>query len=297
MPSTDENIRSFGVEYRWQDGGDEWSTSWGSPRAQWEGCLLPRIFPFLGGRILEIAPGHGRWTQFLSSCCASLIAVDISPSCVEFCKQRFRGHPNLEFHVNDGLGLPMVDDASIDFAFSFDSLVHAEADALASYVNELARVLKPGAAAFIHHSNFGGKGKLFRSRFRRGIEVIRTADFAAMGRVLRGRKKDRSTGVGIPGWRAISMNAQKMREFAERSGISCLQQELITWDTAPTLLLDCMSILVNGPGGECAVMENYLFMEEAARIKRISGYSQAIPGAPIAPIEHRSAAEAGARIG
>ena len=39
--------------------------------------------------------------------------------------------------------LPMVEESSIDFVFSFDSLVHVEAETLAAYLSELARVLKP----------------------------------------------------------------------------------------------------------------------------------------------------------
>ncbi len=116
-------------------------------------CLLPRVFPFLKGRILEIAPAGGRWTQFLQAHCASLIGVDLAQSCVEKCTERFRHYPNLEFKVNDGLTFPMVEDRSIDFAFSFDLLVHVESDVMSSYANELARVLKPGAVAFIQHSN------------------------------------------------------------------------------------------------------------------------------------------------
>jgi SAM-dependent methyltransferase len=123
MASIDENKQVWDTTYDWSQAGDEWSSGWGSPRAQWEGCILPRIFPFLGGRILEIAPGHGRWTQFLEAQCASLIGIDLASSCVEHCKKRFKDYVNLEFQVNDGLALPMVDDASIDFAFSFDSLV------------------------------------------------------------------------------------------------------------------------------------------------------------------------------
>jgi hypothetical protein len=47
----------------------------------------------------------------------------------------------------------MIENGSIDFAFSFDSLVHAESDVMSSYAHELARVLKPGGVAFLHHSN------------------------------------------------------------------------------------------------------------------------------------------------
>jgi ubiquinone/menaquinone biosynthesis C-methylase UbiE len=249
MASIDENKQIWDTTYDWSQAGDEWSSGWGSPRAQWEGCILPRIFPFLGGRILEIAPGHGRWTQFLEAQCASLIGIDLASSCVEHCKKRFKDYVNLEFQVNDGLALPMVDDASIDFAFSFDSLVHAESDAVSSNVSELARVLKPGGVAFIHHSNLG-----------------------AMRRSLLLWNKVKRWLFGIPfkwEFRATSVSAVKMREFAERSGMSCLQQELVPWGDV-SRLIDCMSTIINTSGKECLVIENHRFVEEAAAIKRIS---------------------------
>src|SRR5579862_2434811 len=197
MASIDENKYLWDKVYDWSQAGDEWSGGWGSPRAQWEGCLRPRIFPFLRGRILEIAPGHGRWTQFLRRHCTSLVGIDLAPSCVEICKLRFKDYENLEFKVNDGHTLPMVDDASIDFAFSFDSLVHAESDAVSSYVGELARVLKPDGVAFIHHSNLG-----------------------AIRRSLWNKVKRRMSGIPFDRHgRAPSMSADKMREFAVRSGM------------------------------------------------------------------------------
>ena len=248
MPSIAENRQTWDTAYEWPQAGDEWSGSWGSPRAQWEGCLLPRIFPFLRGRILEIAPGRGRWTQFLQVHCASLIGIDLAPSCVEHCKQRFRDHANLEFKVNDGLLLPMVADASIDFAFSFDSLVHAESDAVSSYVRELARVLKPGGVAFIHHSNLGAIRGVLWNKVRRRMS---------------------GTSLDLHG-RASSMSADTMREFAERSGMSCVQQELVPWENSWPMLLDCMSTIINRSGKECVVIDNHRFMEEAAAIKRIS---------------------------
>ena len=49
----------------------------------------------------------------------------------------------------------MVEDGSIDFVFSFDSLVHVEADVLDAYLDQLARKLTPDGVGFIHHSNMG----------------------------------------------------------------------------------------------------------------------------------------------
>lgn len=251
MPSIQENKRTWETSYEWSSEGDEWSGAWGSARAQWEGCLFPRVFPFLQGRILEIGPGHGRWTQFLQAYCTSLIGVDLSLPCVAKCRERFKDSAKLTFEANDGLGLPMVENASIDFAFSFDSLVHAESDAISNYVSELARVLKAGAAAFIHHSNLGGIRRSFLDKLRRRISQIPFDQH----------------------WRAKSMSADKMWDFLQSSGMSCVQQELIPWGHDWPLLIDCITTIVNKPGKERLMIENDRFMEEAAAIKRISSVS------------------------
>ena len=191
MPSVSKNEQLW-VDHHWSQAGDEWSEWWGTARTQWVGCLLPRVFPFLNGRILEIAPGYGRWTQFLQAHCTSLIGIDLTPACVERCTERFAQNPNLEFRVNDGLTFPMVENGSVDFAFSFDSLVHAESDVLASYAKELARVLKPGGVAFIHHSN---------------LEAVSRSSVSYLARTVRQRllRLPRMT----PHWRARFDERQK----------------------------------------------------------------------------------------
>ena len=248
MSTVAKNKEFWGREYDWPTSGDEWSENWGTPQAQWTGVLLPRVFPFLKGRILEIAPGHGRWTQFLADSCDSLIGIDLAPSCVEHCRIRFAGRPGLEFHANDGLTFPMVSSDSIDFAFSFDSLVHAESDVVSSYLRELRRVLKPGAAAFLHHSNLGGIRRTVWDKVKRRISGLPYHQY----------------------WRAESMSAALIREIAECLGMSCVQQELVPWGTGWPLLIDCMTTLVNRPGVACAVIANRRFMEEAAALKRLS---------------------------
>jgi SAM-dependent methyltransferase len=249
MPTLAENKSYWDSVFEWQYAGDEWSEWWSTPQAQWAGCLYPRIFPFLKGRILEIAPGYGRWTQFLRHYCTSLIGVDLATACVSECRSKFKNDPRLQFETGDGRKLSMVTDASIDFAFSFDSLVHAEADILESYASELARVLKPNAIAFLHHSNLAS-----------------LAEHSIWDRLKR-----RWSGVQtLGGWRGYSMSAKAMRQFAERVGMSCAQQELIPWGPGYPGLLDCMSTIINAPSQPCVIIENRRFMEEAATIKRIS---------------------------
>jgi SAM-dependent methyltransferase len=256
MASIYENRQQWDRVYAWSQEGDEWSESWGTVHAQWVGCLLPRVFPFLKGRILEIAPGYGRWTQFLQPHCSSLIGIDLAQGCVERCAERFGHHPNLEFKVNDGLTFPTIENGSIDFAFSFEALVHAESDVMSSYANELARVLKPGGVAFIHHSNLNAV------RRRSVIDKI----------------KRRLARVPLSyHWRALSMSAEKMRTFVERAGMMCVQQEIIPWGTGWPFMIDCMSTIVNSPGNRCHVVRNPRFMEEAAAIQRISSLCAGVP--------------------
>src|SRR5687767_15634669 len=53
------------------------------------------------------------------------------------CRERFVGDPRLEFHVNNGTSLDAAGTGSIDFVFSFDSLVHAEGDRSEEHTSEL----------------------------------------------------------------------------------------------------------------------------------------------------------------
>src|SRR4051812_13818536 len=115
--------------YDWSKRGEEWSAWIGGSRNHWSMVILPRIHAYLpASTILEIAPGFGRWTQYLLGHCDRLIGVDLSEECVESCRARFADAPHAEFHVNDGRTLDDVEPGSVDFAFSHDSLVHVETD-------------------------------------------------------------------------------------------------------------------------------------------------------------------------
>src|SRR3954453_7559718 len=130
---------------------------WGGADAQWHFAVRPRVRAFLpAASILEIAPGFGRWTSYLLPACDRYVGVDLSPAAIAACRERFAHVDHAEFHVNDGTSLGVVGDSSVDFAFSFDSLVHVEPDAIAGYVAELARVLTPDGVALIHPSNLAG---------------------------------------------------------------------------------------------------------------------------------------------
>lgn len=258
MPSIEANTASWNDEYDWAARGEEWSRRWGGSESQWWGTLLPRIHAFLpAGTILELGPGYGRWTQYLKDVCDDLILVDLSESCIQTCRSRFANARNITYHVNDGMSLSSVADHSVDFAFSFDSLVHAEAEVLEAYTRELARTLKPDGIGFIHHSN---------------MAALRRA--AALARALPEPVRRRMTLAGLVlnlyAWRAETPSAELFARYCDDAGLGCVGQEKIAWEYG-RYLTDVISIFT--PRGSRwerpnIVVSNRKLMDEARLLAR-----------------------------
>jgi hypothetical protein len=266
VPSVEENLQLWGVDHDWSLAGDEWSAKWGSASSQWYGSLLPRMHHFLPAPvILEIAPGMGRWTQFLLGHCDRLIGVDVTKACVEACQERFAALDNAAFHVNDGRSFPMVADRSVDFAFSFDSLVHVEADVLASYLGELGRALADEGVAFLHHSNY--------RRYRRSVRLTGPLQ-PTLRRFPRQFQRAFRIGGLLDGsalLRARSVDADVFVKGCAAAGLRCIGQEMITWSGSGPRLIDCISAVAR-PGSQwdrpLRVAENRSFLAEARSIRR-----------------------------
>jgi SAM-dependent methyltransferase len=260
VPRIEENVDTWNAAASWAAAGDEWSGPWGSSEAQWWGTLRPRLHTFLPtSTILELGPGHGRWTQYLKDLCDELILVDLAENCIEACRSRFAADGHIKYFVNDGKSLAAIADRSVDLAFSFDSLVHAEADALESYARELARVLKPDGVGFIHHSNMAE----LRSK-------------AALARRVPNRLRRRMTArgllVNLYAWRAETPSAQRFARACADAGLACVGQEKIAWEYG-RFLTDVISLFT--PRGSPwerpnVVVSNPDFMDEARLIARSS---------------------------
>jgi SAM-dependent methyltransferase len=212
VPSLSQNLSVWGGTYDWSKRGDEWSHDWGGVSYQWWTTLFPRLQGYVpAGRILEIAPGYGRWTHFLRDLCDELVIVDIAEQAIEYCRTRFASDDHVTAHVNDGTSLAMVQDGSIDLAFSFDSLVHAESEVIGGYLTELARILAFNGVAFIHHSNMGSypPGSFDPHNIH---------------------------------WRATSVSAALVEEQARSVGLCAISQETVAWGNE-TLMNDCFSVI------------------------------------------------------
>jgi 16S rRNA A1518/A1519 N6-dimethyltransferase RsmA/KsgA/DIM1 with predicted DNA glycosylase/AP lyase activity len=130
-----EEQRLWNLNSNWETDGHEWSKSFGTTEDLWNNEIFDKIKEFRGKKILEIAPGFGRITQFLSILAGELIVVDLNPICIEKTKSKLKHHV-LAYFVNDGKSFPKVRDNSQDLVFSFDSFVHMHANVTEEYVKK-----------------------------------------------------------------------------------------------------------------------------------------------------------------
>lgn len=156
-----EEQRFWNNESNWDNGGHEWSKSFGTTENLWNNYIFDDIKEYRGKKILEIAPGHGRMTQFLSILASELLVVDLNETCILKTKEKL-GHHVLGYFVNNGNDLPKIRNNSQDLVFSFDSFVHMHQNVIDDYIGEIYRVLKHGGKSFIHHSwLYGGEDLSF----------------------------------------------------------------------------------------------------------------------------------------
>lgn len=219
--------------------GEKWSAGWGDSRFQWYATLLPRIHGFLpAGTILEIACGRGRWSQYLKDACDRLILMDISQNCVDYCRERFAGESHVEYFVGSGSDLAVAD-ASVDFVFSFDSLVHADINVMEGYLREIDRVLKPGGGAFLHHSNLAS---------------------CNVGKIKNTHLRD------------PSVSARKLSALLPSTGLSCSVYELLPWDVTHAETEQCTDAFLTlrkaPDSGAARVVRNLRALESEKAVAR-----------------------------
>jgi hypothetical protein len=251
FPSEESTGRTMAkADYEWIAAGEEWSEPWGGSAAQWFGSILPRIHACLpADTILEIASGFGRWSSYLKSHCRQLHLVEPDAQCLEACRGRFGADPGISYHVNDGRSLEVIPNGSIDFIFSFDSLVHVGRETIEAYLGQFPAKLTENGRAFIHHSNLG---QFAMSRRVRAL-------------ISRGKP------VGVDHQRDPEMTAELFRDLCERNDLKCVCQELVNW--RGRRLIDCFSTIARKDSKWPEAprpFRNSDFMREAELIRRVA---------------------------
>lgn len=159
MPSVEENLNQWS-DHDWSSAGDEWSVGYGGTGAMWAWTILPRIAALLSSEhILD----------------------------------------HVEFHLNDGTSLAMIEDDSIDVVLSWDSLIHVEDDVLSGYLTQLATRLRPGGVGFFHHSNLAEYRRRGSRRLSIANEHWRATSVSACAALSSTFRSNRSRGqVAVP---------------------------------------------------------------------------------------------------
>jgi hypothetical protein len=146
----------------------------------------------------------------------------------------------------------------VDFVFSFDSLVHAEADVLEGYLLQIARKLARDGVAFLHHSNLGDYAGYF--------SVVNKVPVQGHGLLKRLGVEYRTH------WRAYSMTADKLRAFARAAGLACVSQELVGWGGSRRLI-DAISVVARPESRwqrPLQVLRNQDFVRDISLIARLA---------------------------
>jgi ubiquinone/menaquinone biosynthesis C-methylase UbiE len=202
LTNVKNNLQLWDSDYDWTSDGDEWeyqADRSGVSYSEWKSSLISHLIePYArDAEVLEIAPGHGRWSESIIGICRHAILVDIGPKCLEYCRARFAGQTNIDYFLTTGTQLPHHASGVIDFVFSYDSFVHMSAEVIQSYLGEIARVLRIGGAAIVHHAEI--------------------ADPASYHQTHTGQR--------------TAINSAMVRGFAERHGLTVRRQSSL-WDEA-----------------------------------------------------------------
>jgi SAM-dependent methyltransferase len=135
-------------DWDWSHGGEEWTVSPEWKQRIIDDLMLPHMPQ--GGQLVEIGPGAGRWSERLQRLAARLYLLDVAEASLAACRQRFADKSNVEYLLGNGTRIPLPNQ-SIDGIWSFDVFVHINPVNTRAYFHEIARVLKSGARAVIHH--------------------------------------------------------------------------------------------------------------------------------------------------
>ncbi len=128
----------------------------------WAERMRAQVLPWatrevpLAGRVLELGPGYGITTRWLSEHGGDLTAVEVDPVLAKDLRAQF---PDVDVHEGDGAALPFADE-TFDAVVCFTMLHHVPSpehqDRLFA---EAARVLRPGGV-------FAGSDSVMSLRFR-----------------------------------------------------------------------------------------------------------------------------------
>ena len=134
-------------------------------------------------RVLELGCGVGRIGQLLAPQIAHWEGADISANMIGVARERLRAHANVGFTELLRTNLSPLADASLDKAYSVAVFIHMDKEDFYLYLQELARVVKPGG--LIYFDTWNLVSPVGWRRFAIEAAQYRSADFSVRKDVAR----------------------------------------------------------------------------------------------------------------
>jgi ubiquinone/menaquinone biosynthesis C-methylase UbiE len=134
-------------------------------------------------RVLELGCGVGRIGREIAPRVAHWEGTDISANMIEVARERLKDHSNVGFTELSRSSLQPLPDASFDKAYCVAVFIHMDKEDFFLYLEELARVLKPGGLVYFDVWNMASE--VGWRRYAIEIDQHRAADHARRKDVAR----------------------------------------------------------------------------------------------------------------
>lgn len=106
----------------------------------------------LNDRVLDCGGGDGKIAALAAPRVREVIVTDVNPRALAFGRMLTEGIPNIRFQETAGVLLPFSD-AAFDKALMIEVIEHISPHEAAPFIQEVARVLKPGGTLFLTTPN------------------------------------------------------------------------------------------------------------------------------------------------
>ena len=118
----------------------------------------------------ELGCGAGRMTRSFAVRFQSVLAVDISAEMQSRAKAYLSSFSNIRWVLSNGETLSGIEDASVDFVFSYLVLQHMPTkEVVFNSIREMVRILRPGGAFLFQFNGSDGSTMNWRGRAISGI--------------------------------------------------------------------------------------------------------------------------------
>jgi len=165
---------------------------------QWRDMIVPALagIDIDMSQCADFACGRGRNTvKLLKEGAGHVTMIDVNPQNIDYVRAHVCVPGKATAVLTNGLDLAPLEDGLFTFLYTFDAMVHFDVEIVFAYIREFHRVMRPGAVALMHHSNFDGRpGSDFRDNphlrnymtaalfrhvaTRRGFDVLRQNVFS-----------------------------------------------------------------------------------------------------------------------